>query len=48
MGDIRVEDKFILLLSTNILPMAVPELFWIPVPKVTVCDRLYVVNNEAS
>jgi len=46
MGDI--EYKFILLLFTNILSMAVLELFWILVPKVTVCDRLYVANNEAS
>jgi len=46
MGDI--EDKFNLLLSTNILSMAALELLWILVPNVTVCDRLYVVNNEAS
>ena len=46
MGD-RV-DKFIVLLSTNILSMAVFELLWIPVAKLTVCNRLYIVNKEAS
>ena len=45
-GDI--EDKFILLLSTNILSVAVLELFWILVAKLPVCDRLYVCNDEAS
>jgi len=45
-GDI--EDKFVVLLSTNILSMAVLELFWILVPKVTMCNRLCIVNNEAS
>jgi len=45
MGDIK--DKFIILLSTNILSMAVLELFWILVTKLTVCDILYIVNNEA-
>jgi len=42
------EDKYILLLFTNILPLAVLELFWILVAKFTVCDRLCVANNEAS
>jgi len=41
-----MEDRFILPLSTNILSMAVLELFWIFVAKFTVCDTLYVVNNE--
>jgi hypothetical protein len=44
MGDI--EDKFIILLSTNILLMAVLVLFWSLVAKLTLCGRLYVVNNE--
>jgi len=46
MGD--VEDKFVVLLSTNTLSMAVLELFWILVAKFTVCDRFCVVNIEAS
>jgi len=40
-----VEDQFILLLYTNILSVAVLKLFWILVAKLTVCDRLYVVNE---
>jgi hypothetical protein len=45
---VDIEDKFIVLLSTDILWMAVLELFWILVAKLIVCDGLYVVNNEAS
>jgi hypothetical protein len=37
-----------LLLSTNILSMAVLDIFCILVVKFTVCDRLYIVNNEES
>jgi hypothetical protein len=44
MGD--VEDNFSLLLSTNILSVAVLESFCILLAKFTVCDRLYVVCNE--
>ena len=43
-----MEDKFIILLSTNMLPMAVLGLLWILVAKLTLCDRLYIVSNEAS
>jgi hypothetical protein len=43
-----VIDDPSLLLSTNILSMAVLDLFCIRVAKFTVCDRLYVVNNEES
>ena len=46
MGDI--EAKFILILSTNILSMAVLDLLLMLVANLTVWDRLYVVNNEAS
>jgi len=46
MGDL--EDKFILLLSTNVLSMAVLEVFWILVEKLTACDRMYVVNTDVS
>jgi len=42
------EDKFILLLSTNILSMVVLKSFWILVSKLTVCNILYAVNNEAN
>jgi hypothetical protein len=37
-----------LVLSRKILSMAVLDLFCILVAKSTVCDRLYVVNNEES
>jgi len=40
-----MEDKFILSLSTNILSMALLELFGISVAKFTVCDTLCIVNN---
>jgi hypothetical protein len=43
-----MEDKFIILLSTNILSMALLELFLILFAKLNLCHRLYVVNNEAS
>jgi hypothetical protein len=42
-----IEEKFILLLSTYILSVAILGLFWSPVENFTVCNRLYV-NNEAS
>jgi hypothetical protein len=45
---VDIEDKFSLLLSINILSVAVLEIFQIFVAKFTVYDRLYVVNNEAS
>jgi len=45
---VDIEDKFNLLLSTCMLSMAVLELFWVHVANFTVCDRLYVVKNEAS
>jgi hypothetical protein len=43
-----VEGVCSLLLPTNILSMAVIDLFRILVAKFTVCDKLYVINNEAS
>ena len=42
-----VEDQFILMVSTDILSVAVLELFRILVAKLIVCNRLHVVN-EAS
>jgi hypothetical protein len=42
-----VKDEFSLLLSTKILSVALLDLFRV-VAKFTVCDRLYVVNNEDS
>jgi len=44
MGD--VYDDSGLLLATNILSVAVLDLFNVLVAKCTVCNRLYVVNNE--
>jgi hypothetical protein len=43
-----IENKFILILSTNILSMTVSDLLWMHVANLTVWDKLYVVNNEAS
>jgi hypothetical protein len=43
-----VIDDPSLLISTNILSMAVLGLFCILVAKFTMCDRLYVVNNGES
>jgi hypothetical protein len=43
MGDI--EDKFLLLLSANVLSLAVLELFLILVAKLTMCSR-FCVNNK--
>jgi len=45
---VDVEDKFSLLLSTCVLSTAVLDFLLIHVAKFTVCDRLYVVKNEAS
>jgi len=41
-----VYDDSSLLLSTNILSVAVLDLLYFLVAKCTVCNRLYVVNNE--
>jgi hypothetical protein len=43
---VDIEDKFILLLSTNILSMAILGLCWSLVAKYTVCNRLYVNNDS--
>jgi hypothetical protein len=43
-----VENDFNLLLSTNILSLAVPESFWILVAKLTVCDRFFFFSSSSS
>lgn len=43
-----VENDFNLLLTTNILSLAVPEPFWVLVAKLTVCDRFFFFSSSSS